>query len=398
MNPIHLADDQFGLRNTASNTELAQLRLNRLAAGQNPDEPQMRNNKKFKIGFVPLVDAAPIVVAQEFGLFEKYGTEIVLTREVGWASIRDKIIYGELDATHALAAMPLAATYGLGSIPCPCATGLVLNLNGNAITLSETLWSQGIQDGHQLKREILAKRGKKIFTFGIGFTFSSHKYLLQQWLNSFGINPERDVRIVVIPPRSLIPNLASGNLDGYCVGEPWNSLAVEQKLGWITAVSADLSPRHPEKVFMARTEFISSYQDEYVSMCAALLEACIYCQQPANRRTVAELLSRPAYLNCETSSLLPCLEGPLHFGHDRRDKIPDMFVFHSEEANEPSADKGAWIINRLLRNGIYRDRLPIPSHGIHQNFREDLFTQTKQLISRNTIYEKSELTQPLVAS
>src|SRR5258706_6379484 len=159
--------------------------------------------RKLRVGFVPLTDCAPLVMAQELGLFRKFGLNVALSRELGWATIRDKVIHGELEAAHAVAGMPVAATLGLGSVPCDCLTALVLNLHGNAITLSEDLWKNGVRDGATLREEILRSRHHKTFTFGVVFPFSSHNFLLRGWLASAGIKPNQDVRIVVVPPPQM---------------------------------------------------------------------------------------------------------------------------------------------------------------------------------------------------
>ena len=185
-----------------------------------------RMPKSLRIGFVPLNDSAPLIIAKEVGLFSKYGLSVELSRELGWATIRDKIIFGELDAAHALAAMPVATTFGIGSIACETLTGLVLNLNGNAITLSNEMWNRGVRDLKALRHEVFQTRGSRTYTFGVVSPFSSHNFLLRQWLVSGGINPDRDVRIVIVPPPQMYINLKAGHLDGYCVGEPWNSVAV----------------------------------------------------------------------------------------------------------------------------------------------------------------------------
>src|SRR5438552_12946031 len=220
--------------------------------------------RALQVGFVPLTDCAPLVMASERGLFRKYGLRVALSRELGWATIRDKVIHGELDAAHALAAMPVAATLGLGSIRCDCLTALVLNLHGNAITLSEELWRRGVRDGATLRAQILATRGANTLTFGIVYPFSSHHYLLRRWLESFGIRPNRDVRIVVVPPPQMVTNLKAGHLDGFCVGEPWNSVAVQSRAGWCIATSAELEPGHPEKVLMVRNDFAEKCAHEHL--------------------------------------------------------------------------------------------------------------------------------------
>ena len=169
----------------------------------------MTSTKPLRVGFVPLTDCAPLVMAQELGLFAKYGLSVTLSRELGWTTVRDKIIYGELHAAHALAAMPFAATLGLGSMKCDCLAGLVLNLNGNAITLSRDLWLRGVRDAKTLREEIDRGQGKKIYTFGVVFQFSSHNFLLRQWLAAGGIDPDRDVRIVIVPAPAMFEITAS---------------------------------------------------------------------------------------------------------------------------------------------------------------------------------------------
>ena len=219
-------------------------RASAIAAGRSN---KVRTLGALRVGFVPLTDCAPIVVAHELGLFQKHGVRVVLSRELGWASIRDKIIHGELDAAHAVAGMPVAATLGLGSIRCDCVAALVLNLHGNAITLSNELWDRGVRDGASLAEQIRRLRGQKNFTFGVVYPFSSHNFLLRAWLASFGIRPERDVRIVVVPPPQMTVNLKGGHPDGFCVGEPWNSLAVQSGAGWCAAVSAELDRITPRR-------------------------------------------------------------------------------------------------------------------------------------------------------
>src|ERR1019366_4359180 len=218
--------------------------------------------RKLRLGFVPLTDCAPLVMAEELGLFHKFGLNVALSRELGWATIRDKIIHRELDAAHALAAMPVAATLGLGSIACDCLTALVLNLNGNAITLANDLWKRGVRDGKTLREEIVRSRREKTYTFGVVFPFSSHRHLLRRWFAANGIDSERDVRIVVVPPPQMVANLKAGNLDGFCVGEPWNSVAVQSRVGWIAATSSELDSQHPEKVLMVRGDFAAKRSEE----------------------------------------------------------------------------------------------------------------------------------------
>jgi len=332
-----------------------------------------------KLGFVPLVDCAPLVMAHELGLFRKYGLRVHLSRELGWASIRDKIIYGELDAAHALAAMPFAATLGLGSNCCECVAALVLNLHGNAITLSHDLWQRGVRDGASLKEEILRLRHDKTLTFGVVFPFSSHSFLLRGWLASAGISVERDVRIVVVPPPQMVTNLKAGHLDGFCVGEPWNSVAVQAEAGWCIATSAELDPQHPEKVLMVTREFAEKRSEEHTALVAALLEACEFCAAAENRDQIVTTLARPEYVNARKDALLHSFSGEFDFGNDLTRTVPEFCVFHGNDVNEPSAQKAGWVVQHLRESGLCKDASTLNFALGRQVFRADIFERAMRL-------------------
>ena len=354
------------------------------ATKQNP----ARGLRSLQVGFVPLIDCAPLVMAQELGLFAKHGLAVTLSREVGWATLSDKIIYGKLDAAHSLAALPFAATLGLGSIRCECLTGLVLNLHGNAITLSNELWNRGVRDAKSLKLEIDRERGRRTYTFGVVYSYSSHNFLLRQWLTNAGINPDKDVRIVVVPPPSMVSNLKSGNLDGYCVGEPWSSVAVNAGIGWVAATSAQLSPLHPEKVLMVRRRFADEREGEHLALIAALYEACNYCDQPSNQTRMIEALAKPQYLNVPAEILRGSMIGPFDFGHGRSEVVPNFTLFHRYDANEPNNEKAAWILRQLISTGAIKDRSVSGTDILSKVFRSDIF---QQAIQRSTAPTKHEI-------
>ena len=338
---------------------------------------QSRKNRSvaepLRLGFVPLTDCAPLVIAQESGLFRKFGLRVKLHRELGWATVRDKVIYGELDAAHALAAMPVAATLGLGSIPCDCLTGLVLNLHGNAITLSNSLRDHGVHDGASLREALLRLRDEKTFTFGAVAPFSSHYFLLRKWLVNSGIHPERDVRIVIVPPPQMVTNLKAGHLDGFCVGEPWNSVAVQSRAGWCVAVSAELAPGHPEKVLMVRRDFAESRAEEHTALLAALLDACAFCSEPENHAQLAAILARPEYVGAPEPALKRGICRQFDFGHGRVRTVHDFTVFYGGDANEPSTAKAAWVLQQM--RAVVSDVEPSTFNAAlgQRVFRTDLF-------------------------
>ncbi|HVW20786.1 MAG TPA: CmpA/NrtA family ABC transporter substrate-binding protein [Opitutaceae bacterium] len=332
-------------------------------------------SKPLRVGFLALADAAPFAAAQARGLFVRMGLAVELRREVGWATIREKIIGGELDAAQSPAPMLWATHLGLDSAACPVLTGLVLNLNGNAITLSERLWAEGVRDGATLREAARRQQGEKRLTFGVVFAFSSHHLMLRAFLREAGLDPERDVRIVVVPPAQMFRNLAAGTLDGYCAGEPWNSLAVREGQGWCPEWSAARHPGHVEKVLMVTERFAERRPTEHAALIAALTGACAWCDQPENREELAELMSGPGYVNQPARILRPSLAGRFDCGHGRVESVPDFHVFHRGGANLPTASRAAAIQEELSASGLLREDIPsgLPS----RLFREELFRGTQ---------------------
>ncbi len=327
-----------------------------------------------RVGFLALTDAAPLIAAQELGLYARHGLEVSLRREIGWATIREKIIYGELDAAHAPAPMLWSAQLGLGCPPCEVLTGHVLSVHGNAITLSRALWEAGVHDEATLRTHALARRTRTPLTLGIVFPYSSHHLLLRDWLRAAGLEPDREVRVVVVPPAQMFRNLAAGTIDGYCVGEPWNSLAVREGTGWCPTWSAAQSPGHLEKVLMVKRQFAESRPDEHAALIVAVLEASAWCDEPQNRERLVDLLADARYLNVSVRVLAPSLLGKFDCGHGRIENVPDFHVFHRGEANVPTAAKAATLQRALGAAGLLPAAAAADATLPGKLFREDLHT------------------------
>ncbi len=327
--------------------------------------------RPLRLGFIALTDAAPLVAAEQLGLFTRHNLRVELRREIGWATIREKIIYGELEAAHALAPMLWSAQLGLGCPPCEVLTALILNLHGNALTLSQALWQAGVRDAATLRTHARERRARQPLTFGIVFPFSSHRLLLRDWLLSAGLDPERDVRIVVVPPAQMFRNLAAGTIDGFCSGEPWNTLAVRENAGWCPTWSAAQHPGHVEKVLMVTGRFARERAAEHAALVAALAEACAWCDEPHNRERLAEMLSGAAYLNLPARVIAPSLLGSFDCGHGRVENAPDFHIFHHGDANVPTTAKAAALQHDLAAAGLLPAGVSatIPA----QLFREDLY-------------------------
>jgi ABC-type nitrate/sulfonate/bicarbonate transport system substrate-binding protein len=341
-----------------------------------------------QVGFLPENDCAPIVVAQEFGLYRKYDVSVELHHEASWNRIHDKIVHRQLEAAHAPAALPFLINLGLTPEKCECLSGLVLSLEGNAITVSRDLWEQGMHDGIHVRDQIVRSRGRRTFTFGVGSAFSPQYFLLCQWLRTGAIAPHVDVRIAMVPPVQMFPMLKLGYLDGYCAGEPWTSVAVQAGVGVCVSTSATLAPLHPEKSLMVRQDFAEERADEHERLIAALIEACALCDQVETRQLLPALLSQPQFVNAPAECLEPGLLGRPDPGEHQVQALHGLNIFHRGGANEPAAARAKWITSRLYNFLRWRSRPP----GIDRVFRRDIFLRGRRRASNfnNQIPQKGQ--------
>jgi len=344
----------------------------------------LKRGSPLRVGFLPESACAPLVYAQEAGLFAKYDLEVELRRETSSAELRDKVVEGELEAAQAPATLPFLANLDGESDDCACVCGAVLSLQGNAITISRPLWSHGVRDAPSLREQAYRQWGKKTFTFGVVSLLSSQSFLLRKWLQSGGIAPSLGVRIVAVPPTQMFPLLKLGYIDGYCAGEPWTSLAVEAEAGVCVATSRELAPLHPEKVLMVRNDFAETRASEHERLIAALLEPCAFCDQPINRPLISEMLAQPQYVNAPTDCLKNILGMEGLAG--RPDEAP-LNIFYKYNANDPTDDKATWVLGHLYEM-IEQRALPLPPSGrtpvLKNIFRRDIFQRAKATVFDQT--------------
>lgn len=297
-----------------------------------------------RIGMVPLTDCAPLAIAHAQGRFRKYGVDVALSLEPSWANIRDKVIYGALDAAHMLHALPLAIHLGLGCRATPMLVPMVLNLNGNAITVSTDLAEAmgGEMTAAALQRVIAGRQsvGAPRLAFAATFPWSSHNYLLRYWLAAAGIDPDSDLRIAIVPPPMMAQNLAARHIDGFCVGEPWSQLAVARGHGRIAALSRDVRRSHPEKVLGVTAAWAERHPNTLRALVAAILEAARWLDEPGNRAAAAELLVARGYVEAPAAAVA---DGLLN-GQDR-------MVFHRGAANFPWLSHAELTLAQMRRWG-----------------------------------------------
>ncbi len=332
---------------------------------------------EIRLGFVPLNDCAPLIVAQELGFFARHGLRVRLSRELGWASVRNKLAYGELEGAHAPCGLPPALSLGLDDLPSPCSTGLVLNLNGNAITVARRFHDEGVRTAEDLARWVARRRDGPI-TLGTVSTYSTHSRLLRAWLATANMVEGRDYQVVIVPPKQILKGLSSGHLDGYCVGEPWNSEAVLRGLGCCLATSCSVAPRHPEKVLAVRGDWAAAEPEQHERLVAAVLEACHCCDQPEAADTVVELLTRPEYLHLPAEFIRPAWSGHVPISAGQTSHLPEFNCFHRFDANEPTPEKALWILRELY--GDHPGR-PLRPDWIASVFRMDVYEAARARLS-----------------
>lgn len=331
---------------------------------------QPRNHRPLRLGFVPLTDCAPIAVAMEMGLFEKYGLNVVISRELGWASVRDKLFYGSLDAAQSIAGLAFELGMGFSELRCEVVVPLILNLHGNAITLTTKLSHSNIGKGEGLSSYLTHSWKKdRPFTMAATHRYSSHHILLYQWLRRHELTSPSDVEIVFLPPPLMPRHLKAGHIDGYCVGEPWNSESILAGYGWCPATSSDLSYGHPEKVLLVSGGFATERKDETISLVAALLEACKRCQDPAFRNEMISILAMKEYTNAPEEVLKNSLGSHFNTGAGSED-ASSFHIFHGDSINRPTVEKASWVLAGLRAIGILPD---VTCGSLSRIYREDLF-------------------------
>ncbi|WP_008313483.1 nitrate ABC transporter ATP-binding protein [Leptolyngbya sp. PCC 6406] len=314
-----------------------------------------------ELGFIPLTDCAPLVVAQERGFFAKQGlTQVTLRREPNWQAIEMGIRQGRLDAAQMVAGMPLGMTLGIKGKPSvTVTTGLTLSRNGNAITFHRRFYADGVRTLADFKAFLTAHPDQKP-TLAMVHPASMQNLMLRYWLASAGIDPERDVNLIVIPPAQMAANLKAGSIDGYCVGEPWNSRAVHEGLGFVIATDADIWSGHCEKVLGVREDWAEAHPQTHLALIKALLEACQYCDDPRNREDVLSLICRPEYVGSDPVYTRPGLIDPYDRGTDAPQMIPRFNQFFVDKANCPDRTEALWMMAQMARWGI----TPFPRNWI----------------------------------
>jgi two-component system, oxyanion-binding sensor len=318
---------------------------------------------KLILGFIPLLDCAPLVAAAEFGFAAQESVDLALVRETSWANIRDRLIVGHFDVAHMLGPMTVATTLGVGHVKVPVIAPFALGLGGNAITISRSIWERMTAEGASLGadpavqgqalRKVVtarARAGLKPLTFGMVYPFSCHNYELRYWLAGCGIDPDHDVRLVVIPPPFLVDAMRAGQIDGFCVGEPWNSVAVDAGVGVIVAPTTAVWPMSPEKVLGCRIEWAQRHPILLAALLRALHHAAVWCEKPENHAELARKLAEPKYVGTSAELLQLALDNQLSLAQGSLPtQYPGFYSMASHAATFPWVSHALWYYTQMIR-------------------------------------------------
>ncbi len=359
---------------------------------------------KIILGFIPLLDCATLVAAAECGFAAQENLELTLVRETSWANIRDRVVIGHFDAAHMLGPMTVASTLGIGHVKVPVIAPFALGLGGNAITVSLLLWEQMTQEGATihgspaaqaaaLKRVVAAreKTRREPLTFAMVYPFSCHNYELRYWLAAAGIDPDRQVRLVVIPPPFLVDALRNGQIDGFCVGEPWNSVAVRAGVGTIVAPTTGIWPFSPEKVLGCRLEWAQRHPKQLAALQRALYRASHWCERPDNHAELAALLAQPKYVGAPAGLLRQGLEGRLTLTTNSKPvDLENFYIPARHQATFPWVSHALWFYRQMLR---WQQVQFAPEHlaAVRATYRPDLYRAALSPLARDIPPEDSRV-------
>ena len=347
----------------------------RVFAADAPETPQLR------IGIIALTDCSSIVVAYEKGFFKEQGLEVTIAKEASWAVIRDKLQLGENQATHMLYGMPYASTMGLFGAPVkPMIIPWVLNYNGQGITLSNGLKDQGVRTPWDLRKLLDAEKqaGKPPRTFAMTFPPGTHAMWLRYWLGAGGINPDTDVSLITIPPPQMVANMKVGKMDGFCVGEPWNARAIADGIGFTVITTQAIWCNHPEKVCAFTAEFAEKNPKTVKAVLKALHQASVFIDELGNRPEVAEIVSRPAYINCPKEIILGRLLGKYdHSDGNGEHEDKDYMRFFERGVNFPWKSHGVWWLTQFRRWGMVKEP-PDYTTIVNQVHRPDIYREVAE--------------------
>jgi len=334
------------------------------------------------LGFIPLTDCSPLVIASEKGIYKKYGLNVRVRKMASWGATRDAVHKGDIDGAHMLLGMVVASSLGAGDVGAPVPTVpmcvlQVLNVNGQAITLKKALLDANAKTPAAIKRFITENNAK--LNFAMTFPTGTHAMWMRYWLATGGLHPDRDVKLITIPPPQMVANMKTGNMDGYCVGEPWGARAVAEGIGGTGITTQALWKDHPEKVLGVTEEFAGKHPKTCVALTAATLEACRWLDDARNRAEAAEIVGRTEYVNCQSEVIRDRLLGKyVHVPGGDAVEDSAYMRFFERDATVPYLSHATWFMSQHRRWGMLAEK-PDYLKEARRIMRHDLYSEACKL-------------------
>ncbi|MEO5669441.1 MAG: CmpA/NrtA family ABC transporter substrate-binding protein [Ramlibacter sp.] len=347
--------------------------------------------KAAKLGFIALTDAAPLFVADEKGFFKKHGmTEVEVLKQSSWGTTRDNLVLGSkangIDGAHILTPMPYLITTGAvtaNNVQVPIQILARLNLGGQCISVANEYKDLKVGlDNKEFKKALLAKRVKTGKPVNAAMTFpgGTHDLWIRYWMAAGGVDPNRDITTIVVPPAQMVANMKVGSMDTFCVCEPWNRQLINQKIGYTALTTSELWNNHPEKSFAMRKDYIDANPNATKALLMAVMEAQMWCEDPKNRAEVADICSRRRWINAPLEDIIDRVKGDFDYGTGRVvSNSPHQMRFWKDNASYPFQSHDLWFLTEDMRWGYLPPSLDTKSLIAKVN-REDLWkAAAKQL-------------------
>ncbi|MEM9063033.1 MAG: CmpA/NrtA family ABC transporter substrate-binding protein [Pseudomonadota bacterium] len=344
------------------------------------------NRDRIDCGFIPLVDCAPLVVARELGFATEEGLDLHLHAQPSWSAIRDQLAFGGLDAAHFLSVLPVAMSIGLGAASAKIDALSVLSVNGDVIGVAPDLAARMLNTGIARTNDQAVAVGRALvdaarspLRIGVPFPFSMHAELLYYWLSTLGLEAPRDLDVRTVPPPRMADAIAANEIDAFCVGEPWGSVAVDQGAAEIVLPGSAIWQFAPEKVLAVRHDWAEENRSTALRLIRAVWRAARWLSEEDNRMTVSDLLAQPKYLDRPTDLIDRALSGRLVLAqHGRPVHLPGFLEFFDCAATFPWRSQAIWMASRwAARTGIDRSEAVAAARSC---FRADLYREAMQPI------------------
>ncbi len=386
---LHACSSSFTSETTAKQTLPA---VNVNAA----DAPEVATAR---LGFISLTDCAPLVIAEVKGYFAKYGmADVELIKEPSWTSIRDNLEVGGADGgtdgAHILSPMPYLMTQGRitsGNRKLPMYILARLNVDGQGISIAKTYQKAKAQlNGNPLAENVkAAKDAGKLLRYAVTFPGGTHDLWMRYWLASGGIDPDRDMTGLVVPPPQMVVNLKSGYMDLFCVGEPWNAKLIQDGLGYSVLTTGEIWPNHPEKALAMRAEWVDRYPKATKALLMAVQEAQRWCDKPENRAEMAQIVAEKRWVNTDINNILGRVKGTFDYGNGRvESNSPHVMKFWSKDASYPFKSHDLWFVTENQRWGYLAAEVDGKKLVDAVN-REDLWREAAKATSQELAIPKS---------